>query len=145
MAHPNTTADWAFLQDAHCLHEEYIASTGEEIGFLAFVKYMTGRELRFIVAESKRLGFGRDKRRPRNPEYRAYLHSPEWKKLRAEIIAERGSQCERCKAVGPVDAHHRTYSRLFHELKWDIELLCHDCHAEHHHKQKRERRKRRRK
>jgi hypothetical protein len=31
-----------------------------------------------------------------------------------------------------LNVHHRTYRRLVHEHREDVELLCEGCHARHH-------------
>lgn len=64
-----------------------------------------------------------------------YIHyiskSSQWKRLREEIIDDRGCICERCKlpnSAKNLHVHHMTYIRLFNELKSDLALLCVECH-----------------
>lgn len=68
----------------------------------------------------------------RKQKYRAYLNSPEWKTRRLLLINERGSQCDNCGKVGPVQVHHLNYERLGRELPFDLQLLCRGCHAMTH-------------
>lgn len=64
--------------------------------------------------------------------YAAYLQSPRWKNLRAELIAERGSTCEVCKERPVYSVHHNTYARLWCEFPDDFTLVCKECHKELH-------------
>lgn len=64
-------------------------------------------------------------------DYRAYIQSDEWK-IKASAAKERaGWRCQVCNKSQHetiLDAHHRTYERLGHELSDDITVLCRDCH-----------------
>jgi 5-methylcytosine-specific restriction endonuclease McrA len=76
------------------------------------------------------------KRRPKyvprkaddNPEYIAYLKSPEWSALRTRLFAERGNKCACCGKSKDLRLHHKTYVRLYDEMDSDLEVLCEDCH-----------------
>ena len=60
--------------------------------------------------------------------YRKYLQTDEWKRRAEAAKACAGYRCQVCNGEGPLDAHHRTYERLGHELPEDITVLCHSCH-----------------
>ncbi len=60
--------------------------------------------------------------------YRKHLRSHEWRVLKAEVMNERGRECERCGETAGLQLHHKTYERLGCELLTDVELLCIDCH-----------------
>jgi len=53
-----------------------------------------------------------------------------------EVMEERGNYCENCLADGrrvKIDGHHAFFRGKYPELskeKWNIVMLCHDCHQE---------------
>lgn len=60
--------------------------------------------------------------------YFDYLQSAEWR-ARAEAAKKRaGYRCQTCNTADRLEAHHRTYARLGHELDGDITVLCRGCH-----------------
>lgn len=70
-------------------------------------------------------------------EYRAYLASEYWLNARKALIANVGSECERCfmprwLAIIAYDqdlhVHHLNYQNLWHETPEDVEILCCRCH-----------------
>jgi 5-methylcytosine-specific restriction endonuclease McrA len=67
-----------------------------------------------------------------NNTYAEYLMSPEWQVLRGEALAWAEDRCQVCYSSGPLDVHHRTYDRLFHEKLSDLTVLCHACHSIFH-------------
>jgi len=63
------------------------------------------------------------------PEYRKYIASKKWKRLRERVIAKRGRKCQRCKSTTrPLQLHHKHYNTFGHERTKDVLLLCVDCH-----------------
>ena len=82
---------------------------------------------------------------PRRYWYRRfYLRSEHWRKLRADIIADR-DRCEKCGSRGDIpyypnytttarilDVHHLTYIRMWHEKPEDLRVLCRKCHNKEH-------------
>lgn len=73
---------------------------------------------------------------PTKTEYREYLASEHWQKLRKAFLREIGA-CQRCGvprwlAVVAYDqdlhAHHNNYSSLGHEESDDLTALCKRCH-----------------
>lgn len=61
--------------------------------------------------------------------YQQRIASAEWKNLRRDVIAQRGSRCERClREDDTLALHHKHYRSLGTELPDDVELLCGDCH-----------------
>jgi AAA domain len=69
-----------------------------------------------------------------DPEYVAYLKSPEWAARRAEALRRADGHCGRCGPGGapPVEVHHLTYERLRAELPGDLIALCAPCHRRAH-------------
>ena len=64
-------------------------------------------------------------------EYRRYLQSPYWNRVRGLLMYQRGGKCEICKSPKRLEAHHLRYINLRRELSnlQDLQLLCHDCHV----------------
>jgi hypothetical protein len=66
--------------------------------------------------------------------YGLYLRSPIWRARRWWWYVTSRRRCERCgqrvalHGRGAVTVHHRTYARLGHERRSDVELLCWGCH-----------------
>ena len=56
-----------------------------------------------------------------------------WTQLKARLIQERGSLCERCKIKNATDLHHALIGRMKRKtelnVEYNAELLCKDCHA----------------
>lgn len=70
-----------------------------------------------------------------NFDYYAYIRSEAWQEKAYDAKQRAGWRCQVCNARGPrLDAHHRTYDRLGHELPEDITVLCSTCHAKFHDK-----------
>lgn len=65
-------------------------------------------------------------------DYRAYLKSPEWKRMRAKVLDRAGGWCERCRTRRALHVHHKTYARLGDEKMADLEALCGGCHMKEH-------------
>jgi 5-methylcytosine-specific restriction endonuclease McrA len=61
-------------------------------------------------------------------EYRQYLRSPKWNKLRLETLRLAGYRCQKCGEARPLQAHHLTYDRIFNEAQSDLQALCFPCH-----------------
>jgi hypothetical protein len=68
----------------------------------------------------------------RKSKYSRYLRSPWWRERRQKALAHAGNRCEKCQTTYRLEVHHRNYARLGEELDTDLEVLCHDCHADHH-------------
>jgi hypothetical protein len=62
----------------------------------------------------------------------AYIASPGWRKLRHDVIKERGAKCERCGGTEELQLHHTSYRRLGNEAPEDLLLLCEICHHREH-------------
>jgi hypothetical protein len=75
-----------------------------------------------------------EKSLPRRVFYRDYyLHSRHWKKTAAKARKNAGNKCERCYRMGvPLDVHHLSYDRLWHEKPSDLQALCRSCHNTKH-------------
>jgi hypothetical protein len=66
-------------------------------------------------------------------EYRKYLESEAWKKLRVQAIRRAGGRCQLCNVEArSLQVHHRTYERIGCELLDDLTVLCAPCHRKHH-------------
>lgn len=65
--------------------------------------------------------------------YASYLRSPLWRLRRRLWILRAHGRCENCRRHRrPLTIHHRTYMRLGHERRSDIQVLCWRCHRTHH-------------
>ena len=66
-----------------------------------------------------------------SPEYKKYLNSKEWKKLRQQKLKSVGSKCEECGCHVSdcrLVCHHKHYDSIFEEELDDLEVLCSKCH-----------------
>ena len=62
--------------------------------------------------------------------YRDRINSPEWGKLRSELIDRRGARCERCQDRPlHLEVHHVNYDRIGREREDDLMVLCNRCHT----------------
>jgi hypothetical protein len=62
-------------------------------------------------------------------DYNSYVGSTEWKRLKCDLIKQRGNRCERCRRVSAdLELHHKHYYSLRSEQPEDVELLCPKCH-----------------
>ena len=65
-------------------------------------------------------------------ELRTRLREPDWLP-RAERCKRRfGYRCALCNSDRQLEAHHRTYARLWHEWDEDLTCLCRPCHKRYH-------------
>jgi 5-methylcytosine-specific restriction endonuclease McrA len=64
--------------------------------------------------------------------YTIYLRSPLWRLRRRIWILLAGGRCQHCHRRRHLTIHHRTYRRLGHERRADIEVLCWRCHQRRH-------------
>ena len=65
--------------------------------------------------------------------YATYLRSPLWRLRRRLWILQAHGRCEGCgRHRHPLTIHHRTYARLGHEHRSDIQVLCWRCHRRTH-------------
>lgn len=67
-------------------------------------------------------------------EYREYLQSPEWNRLRKSTLKRDGYRCTHCGYIGPLQVHHTIYTGIFEMSFTEDQLisLCNDCHAAEH-------------
>ncbi len=55
----------------------------------------------------------------------------QWRELKEEIKAERGSKCELCGSQENLDLHHVIARRKKgNDIKENLQLLCRSCHAQ---------------
>ena len=66
-----------------------------------------------------------------SPEYKTYIKSAKWKKLREKILADR-KVCEKCGSSKDLHVHHLRYKNFGHETGEDLQVLCHECHCKVH-------------
>ena len=56
-----------------------------------------------------------------------------WSQLKARLIQERGSLCDRCRIKDAADLHHALIGRMKSKPELNVEenaeLLCKNCHA----------------
>lgn len=65
-------------------------------------------------------------------EYRDFIQSTEWKKIRRQKLDADKWVCQRCGEFAN-NVHHKSYARPFGEEEpGDLESLCQDCHDTHH-------------
>jgi hypothetical protein len=67
-----------------------------------------------------------------NPNYQAKdnatPYGPGWGRLHKRLIRERaGNQCERCQKSGPLDIHHKDWTKTNHHPD-NLAALCRSCH-----------------
>lgn len=68
-------------------------------------------------------------------EYRAYLRSPSWQRVRKQALQGSGYRCEHCgktrRQAGWLEVNHKHYRTAFGRERWpqDLEALCHSCHT----------------
>lgn len=61
--------------------------------------------------------------------YSDYLKTKEWR-LRADECKRRaGYRCQVCNSPDRLQAHHRTYVRIYKESPGDLTCLCDRCHS----------------
>lgn len=65
-------------------------------------------------------------------EYHAYLESMDWRNRARQCKEAAGNRCQLCNSDGNLQAHHRTYDRIYSELPADLIALCDDCHGKQH-------------
>lgn len=72
-------------------------------------------------------------KRYRYVPYHDYLKTDHWQQARRWILWRAYGRCERCDAGHTqLDVHHRSYQRLGHELREDLEAICRACHEREH-------------
>jgi 5-methylcytosine-specific restriction endonuclease McrA len=65
------------------------------------------------------------------PEYKKYINSAAWKRLRAFVIKHVGGCCQVCgisRYSVSLHVHHKTYERFKRERLSDLVVLCSKCH-----------------
>lgn len=62
-------------------------------------------------------------------DYDFYINSEEWRQRTQRIRSRDGYRCCICGADNvPLEVHHLTYDRLYHEQDDDLLTVCHECH-----------------
>lgn len=65
-------------------------------------------------------------------EYRIYLQSDHWKKLRLLKISQVGYKCQDCGVQKNIQVHHIRYKKIYNVKTNDLRVLCRDCHIKYH-------------
>lgn len=69
----------------------------------------------------------------RQLEYQAYLKTPHWLNLSAQVKTRDGWKCVMCGGKDILDAHHKIYRARFEDsLPEDLITLCRACHEKAH-------------
>lgn len=67
-------------------------------------------------------------------EYKDYIKSPLWKRVRMQAIRGAHNRCEHCHKTPPqvkwLEVNHKHYRKPFGQERWpdDLEALCPPCH-----------------
>ena len=69
-------------------------------------------------------------------DYKKYMKTKAWAKLRNAFLDKHGNRCEICTSTAKNQAHHNSYRRLGNEKEVDLVSICWDCHHEFHKKVK---------
>jgi len=68
--------------------------------------------------------------------YNEYLATPEFKRVRAQVMARAGESCERCHGRPPTEPHHLQYPKWGTlDVPENMIAVCHECHCELHGKE----------
>jgi hypothetical protein len=73
-----------------------------------------------------------EERKTPEQEYKDYINSAPWRKLRKAKIVQAGEKCERCglsKWSVKLEVHHKNYKHFKNERMEELEVLCPDCHS----------------
>lgn len=65
-------------------------------------------------------------------EYKQYLKSKTWKRIREKAMIRAGYKCQLCNQGGKLNVHHRSYENLGREHASDLITLCEKCHTTFH-------------
>ncbi len=65
-------------------------------------------------------------------EYRAYLATPHWQRIRQGALARAAYKCILCDGTSNLNVHHKNYERRGQERPDDLIVLCKRCHQTHH-------------
>ena len=62
--------------------------------------------------------------------YRKYIRSSKWRRLRKERLLSANGLCEQCHNAAATDIHHRSYLHLGDERPEELLAVCPDCHEQ---------------
>lgn len=62
-------------------------------------------------------------------EYRIYLQSEQWQRIRKMILERDGDSCVVCGSRENLEIHHKNYLNVGNENLSDLTTLCSTCHA----------------
>ena len=132
---PQYTDDDAFPAVVWVLNDEFQSTDRRLIGYQGFCQlndYMTpdlDDDLFEVFENFVKVAFSLYSRK----NYKHYLGSEYWKKLRRECFARDGFRCVKCGSAMNLNAHHLNYDKLgdYDELE-NLITLCGACHTEVH-------------
>lgn len=83
--------------------------------------------------------FSEDEEYLKNLDYKKYLKTKHWRKMRNAAFKIADYKCQLCYSDGAfikggLHVHHRTYERLGKERQSDLTVLCKKCHEKFHDK-----------
>lgn len=82
---------------------------------------------------SVRSGFSREARAAQRREYSDWLlRSPDWRELRARVMARARHRCEACLEAPAAEVHHATYELGRLPPAWLLRAVCVSCHRRIH-------------
>lgn len=105
------------------------AKVAEELGGRALVDF--DHELE-VQANARRQAQRDAEWDAKRAEYRQYLQTDEWARLRRAVLIRARGVCEGCGDARPSDVHHLTYRHIYNEFLFELVALCRDCHERWH-------------
>jgi len=104
----------------------------------AFVAWRDKAGLRKAAKIAAKANPARRKKRPAyvrengTIDYRNYICSAAWQRVRDAFLRRHGWKCNVCGTATGVQVHHRSYRTIGRESDKDLEALCGGCHANVH-------------
>jgi len=65
-------------------------------------------------------------------DYNAYLKTPRWKSIRAQVLQRDSGTCKGCGEQPATQVHHLTYKHVRNEFLWELISVCDTCHDRIH-------------
>lgn len=81
-------------------------------------------------SKSKRKNHRRSE--PCKVNYRKYIKSKAWQRIRTRAIEHADGQCRKCGSRMNIQVHHKHYQTLGRERLSDLDVICRQCHADGH-------------
>ena len=93
--------------------------------------------MEYLIATILLLALIRNLKSKENVDYKKYLQSRHWQRVRKKTLKRFGYKCALCSNTKNLQVHHNTYKHLGHEKKLDVIVLCDFHHKMVHNKLKR--------